>query len=198
MGRADLRVDCRCVMNPSSSIRRSTYSCRALRRGGVVHRREPHRRLDHARERRRLAEGEVLHALAEVEAARLLDAVAEVAEVDLVQVQEEDLVLREVLLEARREDELLHLALHAPVALEQERLHHLLGDGRAAALHAADEEPLHDAARDGEVVHALVLVEVGVLGREHRLPEHQRDLLERARRCAARARSWKTSLPSAP
>jgi hypothetical protein len=49
-------------------------------------------------------------ALAEVVARRLLDAVAAVTEVDVVQVELEDLVLRELLLEPAREERLADLA----------------------------------------------------------------------------------------
>ena len=144
----------------------------------VLHRREPLRGLDQAGQGRCFTNGDVGDPLAEVEPGGLLHAVPPVPEVDLVQVEEEDLVLREVLLEAGGEEELLHLALHPPVGGEQEGLHHLLGDGGAAAGHAAAQQPLHRAARDGQVVHALVLVEPGVLGGEHRPLHDVRDLLE--------------------
>src|SRR5512145_2548055 len=82
-----------------------------LRPRGVAYRRPARGRLDHPGEHRGLAQGHLADGLAEQEAARLLHAVPAVPEVDLVQVQVEDLVLGQVLLEAWREDQLLHLPL---------------------------------------------------------------------------------------
>ena len=57
-----------------------------------------------------------LRRLAEVVARRLLDAVAAVAEVDVVEVELEDLVLGELLLEAPREERLADLAAEGALA----------------------------------------------------------------------------------
>ncbi len=144
----------------------------------VLHGREALGRLDQPGDHRRFTHRELRHALAEVEARGLLHPVAAVPEVDLVQVEVEDLVLAEVPFQAPRQHQLLHLASEVALRAEEEGLHHLLGDGGAAAVGVALQDVLHRAARDGEVVHPLVLVEMGVLGRQDRLLHHQRDLVE--------------------
>ncbi len=65
---------------------------------------------DAAGDERRLRDRQVLRALAEVVARGLLDAVSPAAEVDVVQVELEDLVLAQLLLEPSREQRLADLA----------------------------------------------------------------------------------------
>ena len=88
--------------------------------------------------------------------------------------------LRELRLEPEREDQLLQLALVAPLGREQQRLHDLLGD-RAAALHDAMVlDRLATSARTMlERVDAAVAVEVGVLGGEEGVAHVRRDAVER-------------------
>ena len=95
----------------SSAIRSSTWLRRASARSGYSIGREAARALGEPGDQRRLGQGQVLDRLAEVEAARRLDPVVAVAEVDLVAVEGEDLLLREVLLDLEGEDDLLDLAL---------------------------------------------------------------------------------------
>ena len=146
----------------------------------------------------RLAQRQLGDRLAEVVPARLLDAVAPVAEVDLVQVEPEDLVLLQVLLEPRGQHQLLHLALVPPLVRQQEGLHHLLGDGRAAAAHPAAQHATGHAAEHGQVVDPLVLVEPGVLRGDDGLLQHVGDLRRWAPRSAAPARRRRPRLPSLP
>ena len=79
-----------------------------------------------------LLDGELAQLLAEVVERRGGHAVGADAEVDLVEVELEDLVLRVGALDADGEDRLLQLALELLLARQQEVLGHLLGDGRGA------------------------------------------------------------------
>jgi hypothetical protein len=122
--------------------------------------------LDDSGEHRRLGDAQRQGVLAEVVERRLLDAVAVVPEVDLVQVEVEDLVLGERPLHARGEDPLADLPAQLPLLREQEVAARLLGDGGGAGEMAPREERLDARARHAHVVQALVPVEVGVLGGE--------------------------------
>jgi hypothetical protein len=82
-------------------------------RSVVAERGETRRRLRQSRQHRALRHGELADLLAEVGARRFADSPRTPAEIDLVQVEREDLVLAEVLLESPREDHLLHLAIEA-------------------------------------------------------------------------------------
>src|SRR5207249_553208 len=72
---------------------------------------EAGRVLGETRDQRRLGQAELPDRLAVEELARGLDPVVAVAEVDLVAVEREDLLLREALLDLEGEDDLLDLAL---------------------------------------------------------------------------------------
>jgi hypothetical protein len=127
---------------------------------------------------RRLRDREVLDVDVEEGARRRLDPVRTGAEVDLVQIEVEDIVLAELVLETQREDDLLQLALEPPLGREQQRLHDLLRD-RAAALDDALVRHVHDeGARDAERIDAGMPVEVGVLGGEERLAHVGRHALQ--------------------
>ena len=131
------------------------------------------RRLGQRREVGDLLDGEVLELLVEVGEARRGDAVGADAEIDLVQIELEDLVLGVGALDADGEDGFLDLALDRAVAGEQEVLGDLLRDGRGAlgaavaALHLGLDQ-LEDGAGDALHVETAVLVEALVLGREER------------------------------
>ena len=150
------------------------------------------RRLDHPGEERRLGQGQVGHVLAEVDARRLAHPVdaegARLAEVDVVQVELEDLLLRGPPLEDEGEERLLRLPpvapLGRPVAAlvdlgQEEVLAELLRD-RAAAVgdRAVGAEVAEGPGREGDGVEAGVAEEATVLDREHRLHEVVGQLLE--------------------
>src|SRR5262249_2064310 len=97
------------------------------------------------------------------------DAVRAVAEVDLVQVEVEDLLLREPLLDAAREHHLADLARVGALGREQQALHHLLRDRARALDLAAREQVLPRGARDAREVDSLVLEERPVLRRHERV-----------------------------
>ena len=74
-----------------------------------------------------------------------------------------------VLLDPRGHDHLADLALIGEVVADQEVLHDLLGDGRAALRAPGLGEVADEGADQAALVDALVLVEALVLGREERL-----------------------------
>src|SRR5688572_10206691 len=101
---------------------------------------------------------------AEEGAGRRLDAVGPPAEVDLVQVLGEDLVLVPIALELVGEGRLAELPEHGAAALGTKRvLDELLGDRRPALGGAHAQDVLEYGAADALVVDATVLVEALVL-----------------------------------
>jgi hypothetical protein len=90
-----------------------------------------------------------------------------------------DLGLRQRPLDARRDDDFAHLALVGDVVADQQVLHHLLGDGRAALRPARAREIRHHGADEAALVDALVLVEALVLGGDECLLDVERDIPER-------------------
>ena len=147
------------------------------------------RRLGKPRDQGDLRQRQLPDVLAEVVLGCRLHAIAVVAEVDLVQVEVEDLLLAEVVLEALGEDQLARLApdarpagahvrgLHAFGAGEN-RLGGLLRQGRAALLHLVPQHVgLEEGAGDAGVADARVVEEVGVLGGDERLHHLLGDML---------------------
>ena len=132
------------------------------------------RRLNHAGDRRRLAQREVRDVLAEEQPRGLGDAVhgerAALAQVHVVQVELEDLVLRRLALEDERHVLLGQLSLQRLLGRQEEVLDQLLRDRAAAdqvrpiAAHVGD-----DGAHRPDDVDAGVVVEAAVLDGEHRL-----------------------------
>ena len=104
-------------------------------------------------------------------------AVAVLAEVDLVEVGLEDLLLAVVQLEQHRHAELGELALQRALGREEEVLHQLLRQ-RAAALEPVSADEAHGGPGDAARVEAAVGVEIAVLGREERLHQVLRHLAQ--------------------
>ena len=153
----------------------------AARDGAIeVHRRRvTRRRLNQSREQRGVGDAEIAGGFPEVPARRRFDAVQAVAEVHLVQVQLEDLLLGVLVLDARGEDHFFHLAPQRLVAREEALARELLRD-RAAALRAPPEvQVAQERGADADDVDPTVLEEPLILDREHRLDQVWRDLLER-------------------
>ena len=106
------------------------------------------------------------------------DAIGAHAEIDLVEIELEDLLLGEGALDADGEDRLLQLALDRLVAGEQEVLGDLLGDGRGADRAPARLQVAHigdHGADDALHVEAAVLVEILVLGGDEGIDDAGRD-----------------------
>ena len=149
----------------------------------VAHRVVALRALQHADQRRALRGVELLRGLVEVGPRGHLDAAHVVEEGRAVQVALEDLRLAAAALEPDRGDRLAQLAVQRdPVAdlLGEQVAGELLGQRRAAR-HA----PVQDApgrADDAGRVDARVLVKAMVLGRDQRVDEVGRDILQHHRR----------------
>ena len=128
-------------------------------------------RLGQGGERRRLGDVQLAGRLAEIALGGGLDTVGTVAEVDLVQIELEDLVLGIVLLDLQRDPDFAELALDAQVlaveVLGPEVAGQLHGDGGAALrLPAGDgaDDVAPDRAGEPEPVDPVMLVEALVLG----------------------------------
>ena len=138
---------------------------------GVDRGRIARRRLDEAREQRRLRNVELGRRLAEIAARRRFDTVQAVAEVHLVEVHLENLLLRVQVLEIRRDDDLLHLARVGLAAGQEGQPRELLRD-RAAALRPASRlQVLDDGAADADGVDAAVIEEALILDRNNGVDE---------------------------
>jgi len=83
------------------------------------------------------------------------------------------------MLDARRQDHLPHLALVGHVLADQQVLHHLLGDGRAALRTAGLGQVAYEGADSGRARRLPVLVEALVLGRDEGLLHMRRNFGER-------------------
>ena len=128
-------------------------------------------------QQRRLGQRQLLGALLEVRARRLLDAVRAVPEVDGVEVGGEDPVLAPALLELPRERRLAHLARERPLVADVGVLHELLRDRRTTLDDALVADVLPERARDAAHVDAVVLEEALVLDGDDRLAHDRRDVL---------------------
>ena len=116
--------------------------------------------------------------LAEIGARRRFHAIGVFAQIDLVEVDGEDVVLAEVFLQPVGEDGLLHLARIAALGGEKELLDELLGDGAAALAGMSLAEIVDRRAQDRHGVHAHVPVEGVVLGGEKGHGQETRHVLE--------------------
>ena len=123
---------------------------------------------------RRLRERQVLRMFAEVEPRRRLDAVRAVAEVNLVRVQLEDLVLGEVLFDLDREQRLVDLAAPALLRRQEDQFGELLCQRRRALDLLAGDEVLESGAQDRLRADPAVLVKVGVFRGDDRVDQRRR------------------------
>ena len=141
------------------------------------------RRLGQPRQHRRFGQGELVERLAEIDLRCGCEAVGPLAQVDLVHVELEDLVLLETVLDLECEQRLVDLARKRLLGRQEEIARDLHGD-RTGALPAAPRgEVRHGGAHDALVVDPRMLVEPLVLGRQDRALEdlgHFGDLYHRA------------------
>ncbi len=140
-------------------------------------------RLQQSGEQRALAQREIGRGLAEIGLRRRLDAVGEVAEIGLVEVERQHVGFAVGVLQPNGEDRLAQLAaqraLGALFGIEQQIARDLLGDGAAPGDDFAAGQVDHEGAGDADHVDAGMAVEVGVLGADDRLLARQRDGVER-------------------
>ncbi len=130
----------------------------------------------------RLRDGELVDALVEISERGGGDAVGAHAEIDLVEVEFEDLVLGIGALDLERQQRLADLAREGHLVAQEEVLGDLLGDGGGALGMAAGAVVLHvieGGARDAGEIEAAVLVEVLVLGRHEGVLDEVRHRLDR-------------------
>ena len=137
------------------------------------------RPLGQAGQQRALLQGQILRLLAEIAAGRELDPPGAAAEIDRIEVELEDLRLAQRVLDPRGHDHLADLAVIGEVLADQEVLHDLLGDGRAALRAPGLREVADEGADQAALVDAFVPIEALVLGREERLLDVFRDVGER-------------------
>ena len=144
----------------------------------VDRRRVGRRRLDEAGQQRRFLDVEVARMCAE-EAERCgFDAVEAVAEIDLVQIQLEDLILGELTFETPREDGLFHLPPKCLVRAEKTLSGQLLRERTAALRRAVRAQVRHGRGEDAHQVDAAVIVEALIFDRDDRVHEVRRDVGE--------------------
>ncbi|CAB3708911.1 hypothetical protein LMG1231_03023 [Achromobacter denitrificans] len=122
--------------------------------------------------------GHLGQGLAEIGARGGGEAVGAVAQVDLVHVELQDLVLGELRFDLEGQQQFVELARIGLFRRQVEVARHLHGD-RAAALGLGllDDVGQH-GARHAHPVHAAVAVEAVILGGQHRLAHHGRDFVE--------------------
>ena len=114
--------------------------------------------------------------MAEELAAGGIDAVGPAAEIDLVEIELEDLLLGEFPFERHRQHRLARLAIGGAVAVEEQVARQLLGDGRGAA----DPRPLAEhefghGAHQSHRINAEMRMEALVLHRDHGVLHRIRD-----------------------
>ena len=140
------------------------------------------RRLRQRRQIGRFRDREFVHRFVEIDQRRGGDAVGAEAEIDFVEIEFEDLVLRIGALDAHRQQGFLDLAGERHLVGQKEVLRDLLGDRRRALRTAVGAVILrveHRGARHAGEVDAAVLVEILVLGREERVDDEFRNRLDR-------------------
>ena len=142
------------------------------------------RRLRQRREVSRFRQRQLVDRLAIVVQRRGGDAVVTQAEIDLVEIEFEDLVLRISRLDPEREQHFANLTLERALVGQKEVLGDLLRDGRGA-LHAAialDQD--HGRADDAFRIDTGVAVEILVFRRDESILDQRRDRLDRQEQTA--------------
>ena len=128
-------------------------------------------RLGQAGDHRPLGQRQVLDRFAVIDLGGGFRAVGPVAQVNLVQIQLEDLLLLEDPFDLDRQHDLVELAQEALLPVEEEVARHLHGDGRAAGADLLIAKQLQGGAQQALGVDPGVFEEALVLGGQHRLDE---------------------------
>ena len=137
------------------------------------------RPLGQAGKQRALFQRQFLRLLAEIAAGRELDPPGAAAEINRIEVELEDLRFAQRVLDPRCHDHLADLAVIGEVLADQEVLHDLLGDGRAALRASGLRKVADEGADQAALVDPSVAIEALVLGREERLLDVFRNIAER-------------------
>ncbi len=139
------------------------------------------RRLRQSGEQRGLRGRHVREVDAEVGLRGGAEAVRALAEIDLVQVELQDLLLGELRFDADRQQDLVDLAHDGLVARQEEIACELHRDRARALFLAAPREIGERRAREPDEVDAVMVVEARILGGEHRVLHHGGNPVERQR-----------------
>ena len=139
------------------------------------------RRLEEARQHRRFRQIDVARRLAEIILRRRLHAERAAAHIGAVEIEAEDLLLRQVMFQPEREIGLLDLARDRTLVGQEQIFRQLLRDRRAALHDAAGMGVDGERAQRADDVDAEMLEEAPVLGRQHRLDEMVGQFVERDR-----------------
>jgi hypothetical protein len=136
------------------------------------------RRLRQPGEQRGLSERETADIFPEQRLRGGSDAVGAGAEVDVIEVEIEDLVFRELRFELDREDELLCFALEGALRRQEQLFDDLLRD-RAGALHNFAVLPVgQHGASDAHQIDPAMLIELGILCGQEGRADVIRDLVD--------------------
>ena len=139
------------------------------------------RRLEQAREHRRLCQVQILDVLAEIEIGCRRDAERAAAHIGPIQVELENLLLGQVHLEPDRQEGFLDLAFDRALIVQEQVLGQLLCDARAALHDRIRPDVLRHGADQPEEVDAPMLEEAAVFGGQHRLDDMIGHLVDRNR-----------------
>ena len=137
------------------------------------------RRLRQPGEHRRLGDGDVLERLAEIDLAGRGEAERALAERNMVHVDLENLLLGQQAFDLQRKQHLVDFASKCFFRRQIEIARDLHRDRRCALRAARLAEVGQTGADHAHVVDAAVLIELRVLGGEHRVLHHLRDLADR-------------------
>ena len=133
-------------------------------------------RLDQPRDNRRLGQAHLRGAMVEEFARRGINAIGAAAEIDLVQIEFEDLILGKPPFQRHGDDRLTRLAGKSAIVVQEHRARQLLGDGRGTLPAMAAARVHHDRTRDANRVDAYVRAKPAILCGDDRRLHHMRDL----------------------
>src|SRR5262245_5668035 len=142
-------------------------------------RRKSGRPLEQAGEHRCLSKVHVARGLVEIKLCRRIDAEGAAAEIGAVEIEFENLVLRQPYFKPQREERFLDLALDGALVRQEQVFGQLLADGGTALHHAAGARIREHRAEQAGKVDAEMLVEAAVFGGERRLDQVVGELVER-------------------
>ncbi len=164
-------------MTPSDSISLSTRLRRRSAFSGLSTRRIGHGAFGQAGQQSRLGQGQILGVLAEIKLRCGLEAVHSAAQIDLVAVEGEDLLLGEGALDLDGEICLLNFAGGGALGREKQVARQLHGERGCALRAAVAADVVPGGAGDAEDIDAPVRLEVLVFNGDDGLAQHRRKIV---------------------